>query len=66
MSSSLVGCPLSPLSLNLPSLIAAGQHSLPVTHVSFFPARGTSAALSVDRRGRVVTHTLSSMLLRTR
>ena len=43
-----------------------GQHSLPITHVSFFPGRGASSAISVDRRGRVVSHSFSSLLLRTR
>ena len=50
----ILQCFLTPLFHNLPVLPpllpAAGQHSLPVTHVSFFPGRGTSSALSVDRR----------------
>ncbi|GAX83579.1 hypothetical protein CEUSTIGMA_g11004.t1 [Chlamydomonas eustigma] len=42
-----------------------GQHSLPVIHVSFFPGRTTTCAISVDRRGRMVSHSFSTMLMRT-
>ena len=57
---------LTPFSPPPQRLYAVGQHSLPITHVSFFPGRGTSSAISVDRRGRVVSHSFSSLLLRTR
>lgn len=43
----------------------AAQHGLPVTHVSFFPGKATSLLLSADRRGRMVLHSFSNLLLRT-
>ena len=59
-------CLPSHLLLSSHNAYTVGQHCLPVTHVSFFPGRGTSSAISVDRRGRVVSHSFSSLLLRTR
>ncbi len=51
----------------LPQLPApsTAQHGLAVTHVSFFPGRSTNAVVSIDRRGRMVLHSFSSLLLRT-
>lgn len=40
-------------------LASIAQHGLPITHLSFMPGRATSAALSVDRRGRMVHHSFS-------
>lgn len=45
------------------SVCAVGQHGLPITHASFFPGRSTSLAVTVDRRGRVVSHVLANNLL---
>lgn len=46
-------------------LCSCTHHGLPITHVSFLPGRGTSQALAVDRRGRVVLLAFSNMLLKT-
>ncbi|GFR42943.1 hypothetical protein Agub_g3819, partial [Astrephomene gubernaculifera] len=50
-----------------PRLVAlvAGQHGLPVTHVSFFPGRGASHVLSADRRGRLLLHSFTHIVLKT-
>ncbi len=45
--------------------LITGQHHLPVVHVSFFPGRGATMALTVDRRGRLLLHTFTSILLKT-
>ncbi|GIM15059.1 hypothetical protein Vretimale_17920 [Volvox reticuliferus] len=45
--------------------VIAGQHDLPVVHVSFFPGRGASMALSVDRRGNLLLHTFTHIVLKT-
>lgn len=44
-------------------LASIAQHGLPIVHLSFLPGRGTSTALSVDRRGRLALHTLTASAL---
>ncbi|GLI64518.1 hypothetical protein VaNZ11_007787 [Volvox africanus] len=45
--------------------VISGQHDLPVVQVSFFPGRGASMALSADRRGNLLLHTFTHIVLKT-
>ncbi len=57
---------LPPQQVHVLGPCAGGQHGLPVTHASFLPGRGVAHAVTSDRRGRLVSHTLAHNLLMMR